>query len=263
MPDETQLDQRAIAEFQRSLPAEYRKNYTAEQIAAHAKLSRRRSGSAEVGRFGARGAITGVCIVATDRPGLFSGVTEAFVVCGLDVVEAEGFTRQLDDETAEAVDLFWLRKGQSSEAQPLTERDLSRLRTTLIGLLEGDRSADPLAQDPNAKPQVSRSDSRVRFIEDASGALCTLEVETDDRSGLLLSLARALTAQGVQIVRSEVKTIGTRVVDRFSVTELDGSPVAPARRLELQVGVLSAAEPAKRLSTPAPPGSFPIETRPD
>ena len=33
------------------------------------------------------------------------------------------------------------------------------------------------------------------------GALCTLEVETDDRSGLLFTLARALSNQKVSVER--------------------------------------------------------------
>ena len=74
-------------------------------------------------------------------------------------------------------------------------------------------------------------------------------------AGLLLAVSRALYAQQVQVIRSEVHTIGDRVVDRFRVAELDGTPVAPERRLEIQVAVLSAAEPAKRLSTPSNPPS--------
>ncbi len=38
------------------------------------------------------------------------------------------------------------------------------------------------------------------------------------------------------MIRSEVHTIGDRVVDRFKVAELDGSPVAPERRLEIRSG---------------------------
>ncbi len=253
--------------FKRSLPAEYGNKYSAEQIAAHAAIASRRSGSIEVGEFEQRGGLTGICVVAADRPGLLSRVSEAFVVCGLDVVEAEGFTRRpvVDgiEQPAEAMDLFWLRKGDESFPKPITERDLTRLRATLVGLVEGNGTSDLSATEAGRSRPVTSSNSTVRFIEDDSGALCTLEIETDDRSGLLLSLSRALTAQSVQIVRSEVKTIGKRVVDRFTITELDGSPVDPARRLEIQVGVLSAAEPAKRLSTPAPPLNAALETHPD
>ena len=71
----------------------------------------------------------------------------------------------------------------------------------------------------------------------------------------MLSISRALFAQRVQILRSEVRTVGRRVVDRFKIAEFDGSPVGLDRRLEIQVAVLSASEPAKRLSSAAPPPS--------
>ncbi|HEX6765621.1 MAG TPA: hypothetical protein VF103_09095, partial [Polyangiaceae bacterium] len=54
---------------------------------------------------------------------------------------------------------------------------------------------------------------------------------------------QALFQQRVQIVASQVKTNGTRVFDRFSIVELDGKPIGSARRLEIQVAVLSAVDP--------------------
>jgi [protein-PII] uridylyltransferase len=83
----------------------------------------------------------------------------------------------------------------------------------------------------------------VRFIENADGNFSTLEVETGDRSGLLLALSQALYNQRVQIVGSQVKTTGQRVFDRFHIVELDNSPISAARRLEIQVAVLSAVDP--------------------
>jgi UTP:GlnB (protein PII) uridylyltransferase len=83
----------------------------------------------------------------------------------------------------------------------------------------------------------------VRFIESQDGVFSTLEVETGDRSGLLLALAQALFQQRVQIVGSQVKTTGTRVFDRFHIVEFDGSPISSARRLDIQVAVISAVDP--------------------
>jgi UTP:GlnB (protein PII) uridylyltransferase len=82
----------------------------------------------------------------------------------------------------------------------------------------------------------------VRFIEGDDGALCTLEVETDDRSGLLLTLARALSQQKVSVERSEVRTLASRVSDRFTLAEQDGTPISEGRRLNIQVAVISAIE---------------------
>ena len=85
-------------------------------------------------------------------------------------------------------------------------------------------------------------ETRVRFLEDREGMLNMLEVETDDRTGMLLVLSRTLFEQNVQIVSSQVRTEAGRVRDRFEVTELDDSPISPNRRLSLQVAILSAVQ---------------------
>ena len=246
MPDVEQ----EVSKFAQSLPESYQSRYSAQEIEAHFKLWTARGDEPfVVGIFGAMNATTGVCIVGQDQPGLLSRITEALVVCQLDIVNAHAFTRS-DSRGAEAIDIFWLRKlegnGPGAEYAPCDEADIQRLREALHHALLGD-----LEPAPTPAP-VASSDSHVRFLEDSSGALSTLELETDDRSGLLLALSRALFAQNVQIIHSEVRTERGRVVDRFQIAELNGEPVGEARRLEIQVAVLSAAEPAKRLSSMPP-----------
>ncbi|HYO97899.1 MAG TPA: hypothetical protein VER33_25510, partial [Polyangiaceae bacterium] len=92
-------------------------------------------------------------------------------------------------------------------------------------------------------PTPSAWETVVRFIENADGNFSTLEVETGDRSGLLLALSQALFQQGVQIIGSQVKTVGGRVYDRFHIVELDNSAIGAPRRLEIQVAILSALDP--------------------
>ena len=95
---------------------------------------------------------------------------------------------------------------------------------------------------PSHLPAHAHLQTTVRFIEGENGC-SMLEVETGDRSGLLLSLSQALFKQRVQIVASQVKTVNSRVFDRFTIVELDGTPITPARRLEIQVAVLTAIDP--------------------
>jgi hypothetical protein len=40
-----------------------------------------------------------------------------------------------------------------------------------------------------------------------------------------------------------VKTVSNRVFDRFHIVEFDGSAIGAARRLEIQVAVLTAVDP--------------------
>lgn len=241
--------------FVESLPASYRDEYRVEVMEAHARLAASRTGLLAVGVFERRGDLTGVCIITDDRSGLLALISEAVVLCELDVVNAEAFTRRVDGKL-EAVDLFWLRRLSRDRSLPVEDEHVAELERTLLALLRNDDSVRRhSAAAPAPMPTLDSSvRSRVRFIEDEEGALSTLEIETEDRSGLLLSVSRALFEQRVQVLRCEVRTESTRrVVDRFRIAEQDGTAVGPGRRLEIQVAVLSAIEPAKRLASSAPP----------
>ena len=67
-------------------------------------------------------------------------------------------------------------------------------------------------------------------------------METYDRPGLLLAITLALFNARVQIVSTEAETTGGRVVDRFSVVELDGGSIERNRRGTVQTAVLAAID---------------------
>jgi [protein-PII] uridylyltransferase len=233
-----------VRSFAASLPASYRGNFDAAAIAAHARIAREReSAPANIGAFFSnRVPGAAVCVVADDRPGLLATISAALVLCGLDVIEAEAYTRRVKGKHDEAVDIFWVRHEDPSVRRiGLANDEILQLCQTLIGLIEGKldrrRPSGRAAATPAAKETV------VRFIEGQDGTFATLEVETFDRSGLLLALSQALFSQRVQIVGSQVKTRENRVFDRFHIVELDNKPISPARRLEIQVAILSAIDP--------------------
>jgi len=239
-------DSDEVRAFAATLPESYRRNFDLVAIAAHTRIAREReSAPANVGSFNSsRVPGSAVCVVADDRPGLLATISAALVLCGLDVIEAEAYTRRVDQRANEAVDVFWVRHEKEQQRKlRVSKEEIDLLRTTLIGLLEGKldrRRADPSVRPP---PTPAASETVVRFIEGEDGVFSTLEVETGDRSGLLLALAQALFQQRVQIIGSQVKTTGTRVFDRFHIVEFDGSPISSARRLDIQVAVISAVDP--------------------
>lgn len=240
--------------FSDSLPESYRRNFDVTAIHAHARIAvERESAPANVGTFvSTRVPGAAICVVADDRPGLLATISAALVLCGLDVIEAEAYTRRVEGKHDEAVDVFWVRHEDTSRrVLEVSPEEIDNLRQTLIGLIEG--KLDRRRLDPSTRPAPTPSarETIVRFIEGDDGVFATLEVETGDRSGLLLALSQALFQQRVQIVSSQVKTTGSRVFDRFSIVEFDGSPIGPARRLEIQVAVLSAVDPVQEQRAPA------------
>jgi len=84
--------------------------------------------------------------------------------------------------------------------------------------------------------------TRVTFDEAPRSGLAVLTVETFDRPGLLLAITLALFRARVQIVASEATTESGRVVDKFTVAELDGAPVRGHRRGAVQTAVLAAID---------------------
>lgn len=220
--------------FTDSLPPEYRERFDLSQIAIHAVASVQRGpGRVTVQRFPwAEPGTTALCVIADDRPGLLADISATFAELGFDVDAGEAYTR--DIEPPEAVDVFWLR-------DPDGDIDDAHIQV-FAELLEEILAGRPAHSGGRPMARVSAGGTTVRFLEDASGLLSVLEVETDDRSGLLSAITRALYEQKVQIVSSRVRTQEGRVHDSFTITELDGRPIAPERRLHIQVALLSAIQ---------------------
>ena len=234
----------SVRSFRESLGAEYAARYDAATIAAHAHIAERRgNATVALGTFDREHRPQlGVCVVARDAPGLLAIITAAFVACGLDISSAEAYTRKTQTGESEAVDIFWVYpRDPSQSGKHLEDTELDQLRTILVEMLEG--RGESLPQPPPSR-YGRPVETMVRFLESEDGIFTTLEIETDDRSGLLQSLASALFGARVQINSSQVKTNGQRVYDRFKIVEVDGSPISPERRLEIQVAVLSAIDPS-------------------
>jgi UTP:GlnB (protein PII) uridylyltransferase len=241
------------AAFVESLPADYAKKFDIDVIAAHAAVAYSRGdAAAHAGLFGRAG--NGLCIVAEDRPGLLALISASLCLCRLDVSAAEVYTRNLANGHREAVDIFTVRKLDAPIGAQLVQADAELVRDKVLRFLRG--VGDPKSEVEKLSSQQPGAgqksmDATVRFLADDAGGLSTLEVETVDRSGLLFVLSSALFANRVQIVESNVSTVDGKVLDRFRVFEFDGSPISSARRLEIQVAVLNAMEPASRTMPPA------------
>ena len=232
--------------FRESLGTEYANRYDAGTIAAHAKIAARRGASlVSLDTFERhRGQQIGLCVVAKDTPGLLATITAALVTCGFDIASAEAYTRKNPAGESEAVDVFWIFAREPKEPPVELAIELDRLRQVLQDMLEGRGGGLP---QPLPRKHDRPVETMVRFIESDDGTFTTLEVETDDRSGLLQALASALFAARVTINSSQVRTNGQRVYDRFKIVEVDGSPISRERRLEIQVAVLGAVDPSHQV----------------
>jgi [protein-PII] uridylyltransferase len=239
----------AISAFSASMSDRYRREFDVKAIGEHAAIVARRAGAPlhlEVWRRPARGSAI-VCVVADDRPGLLSFISASLVVQQMDVVAAQAYTR-VDPATGkgEAVDFLWLER-DAALALPLLQGDLRRIGEVLRALIEGKTTLETVIKSGRpGRPAPPGASTRVAFEQKPGEGAVVLTVQTFDRPGLLLAITQALFRAGVQIIASDASSRGGRVVDRFTVVELDGTPIGPGRRGMVQMEVLAAVDAVAR-----------------
>ncbi len=227
------------------MPQRYRTSFDGVAVREHAAIVARREDRAahvEIWRRQARGGAI-LCVVADDRPGLLSFISACLAAENLDVMAAQAYTRpRPDGQGAEAVDLLWVRR-EGPSAPPVRSDDATRIAELLAGLVTGAVPLEAVRRRAASRAVAPRGlATRVTFDEAPEAGLAVLTVETYDRPGLLLAVTLALFRAAVQIVASDATTAGGRVVDRFTIAELDGSPVLRHRRGAVQTAVLSALD---------------------
>jgi [protein-PII] uridylyltransferase len=231
--------------FHLSMPERYRATFGASDASEHAAIVARRRASVahvEIWRTLAEGRAL-LCVVADDRPGLLSFISASLVVSDIDVDSAQIYTRIVPESGhREAVDLLWAQRSAGG-SRPVLTADVERVAEVLRSLVTGETTLEQVVRQARpARPAPPGASTRVTFDEIVDDELGVLTVETFDRPGLLLAIARALFRARVQIVASEATTRSGRVVDRFTIAEFDGTPVRAGRRGVVQMEVLGAIE---------------------
>jgi [protein-PII] uridylyltransferase len=239
--------------FRASMPDRYRLAFDDAAVREHAAIVARRgtveprTAHLEIWRQLPKG-IGALCVVADDRPGLLSFICASLVLQKMDVLSAQAYTRLLPEGGGEAVDFLWIRRDADADhAMPVLEADVARISQVLGQLITGELSIESAAERARFSRKVPPGASTtVNFDEDDDEGLVVLTVETFDRPGLLLAITMALFRANVQIIASDALTRAGRVVDRFSLVELDGSPIRRARRGVVQIEVLEAIHALSR-----------------
>jgi [protein-PII] uridylyltransferase len=215
-----------------SLPQRYFLCASAEAIARHFDLSRRRGNA----RFAfdarphpARG-YTELSVTCDDRPGLLSLLTGALRANGIDILSAAIFTRS----TGEALDVFHVRDRRKEAIQ--NGGTWERLCEHLQALLDGKTTVEALLSRVERSTLLDRSAPRVRtrveIDNQASSTYTVVDVITEDRLGVLYLITHTLFLCGLSIGLSKVTTEGNRVVDAFYVTDVGGGKVTDPLRLQ-------------------------------
>jgi [protein-PII] uridylyltransferase len=172
-----------------------------------------------------------VKVCTWDRAGLFSKIAGSFSATGLNILGAQIFTRS----DGIVLDTFYVtdaRTGnladreQRDEFERLLNRVLTGEEVDFHALLARQKIVRPLYQAYTGE----RIPTQVRFDNDASEARTLVEIETEDRVGLLYAISQVFTEVALDISAAKICTEKGAAIDSFYIREFGGGKIFSLER---------------------------------
>jgi [protein-PII] uridylyltransferase len=172
-----------------------------------------------------------VKICTWDRAGLFGKIAGSLSAAGLNILGAQIFTRT----DGIVLDTFFVNDGRTGNLATREQREKfsSLLEAVLTG--EAVNLHQLIAQQTSSRPAYSaylgeRISTKIRCDNTASDDRTLIEIETEDRLGLLHAISQTLAAQRLDISAARIVTERGAAVDSFYVREIDGGKINLSER---------------------------------
>ena len=183
-----------------------------------------------------------VKICTWDRAGLFGKIAGSLSAAGLNIMGAQIFTRA----DGIVLDTFFVNDGRNGSLATREQREQfsSLLESVLTG--ETVNLHKLIAQQSALRPTYSaylgeRMGTQIRFDNTTSDGRTLIEIETEDRLGLLHAISQALAAQRLDIAAARIVTERGAAMDSFYVRELGGGQInQPARQAAVELALRAA-----------------------
>ena len=176
---------------------------------------------------------TAVKVCTWDRAGLFSNLTGSLSAAGINILSAQIFTRS----DAIVLDTFFVTDAKTGTLVSREERE--KFETLLGRVLTGEAvdfakliAHEPAARLPYLSYEGDRMPTQIQFDNEASESRTAIEVETEDRVGLLHAITQALAELELNITAAKIVTEKGAAIDTFYVNETDGQKILDAGRQE-------------------------------
>ncbi|HXD01160.1 MAG TPA: [protein-PII] uridylyltransferase, partial [Verrucomicrobiae bacterium] len=148
---------------------------------------------------------TAVKVCTWDRAGLFSNLTGSLSAAGINILSAQIFTRS----DAIVLDTFFVTDAKTGTLVSREERE--KFETLLGRVLTGEAvdfakliAHEPAARLPYLSYEGDRMPTQIQFDNEASESRTAIEVETEDRVGLLHAITQALAELELNITAAKI-----------------------------------------------------------
>ena len=186
------------------------------------------------------GSIVKVC--TWDRAGLFSKIAGSLSAAGLNILSAQIFTRG----DGIALDSFFVTDARTGAVPNREQRE--EFQKVLNKVLAG---GDVDLHRLTARHQITRTayqaytgeriPTHIKFDNDASETRTVIEVETEDRIGLLYAISETFSALHLNISGAKILTEKGAAIDSFYVHEISGGKILEPERQKKIEGALRLA----------------------
>ena len=183
-----------------------------------------------------------VKICTWDRAGLFGKITGSFSAAGLNILSAQIFTRA----DGIALDTFYVtdaRTGnladreQREEFQKVLNKMLAGGELDVKSLIARHKITRPLYQAYTGE----KIPTLFHFDNSASETRTVIEIETEDRVGLLYAISETLAALELDISAAKICTEKGAAIDVFYIHEAGGGKIlAPERQKKIETKLRQA-----------------------
>ncbi len=177
-----------------------------------------------------------VRICTWDRAGLFSKIAGTLSASGLNILSAQILTRA----DGIALDTFIVQEARTGN--PATSGQCERFAALLEKVLSDEPIDLPgvIAKSMTGRPAYEayageRMPTQIRFDNQTSDTRTLIEIEGEDRLGLLYAISQTFAKLGVDVAAARILTERGAAIDSFYVREPDGGKIeSPARRLLIE-----------------------------
>lgn len=169
-----------------------------------------------------------------DRAGLFSRIAGSLSAVGLNILSARIYTRA-DNLVLDTFLVIDARSGslasaaQCDQARQILTECLTGQPVDLGALIARQKITRPLY----AAYTGEHIPTQARFEEDVSDVRTLIEVEAEDRVGLLYAISQTLTDLGLDISTARISTERGAAIDSFYVREVKGGKINDPQRERL------------------------------
>jgi len=169
---------------------------------------------------------TSAKISTWDRAGLFSKIAGSFTAAGINILSAQIFTRN----DGIVLDSFFVTDARTGIMVAKEHRDM--FEDTLLKVLTGQITdlAPLIARQKIARPlyqslEGERIPLRMHFDNDTSETRTIIDLETEDRLGLLYAISQVFADEKLDLALAKISTEKGAAIDTFYVTDLDGQKI--------------------------------------